>query len=149
MNKIMVLVAVAALAYGFYGYQQRSRAEKKLAARAVPGMADVCAGRNFCALVYLAPWCPHCKNAVPELMRKAVKAGSSSYPGFRVVVGDGPAEENQAMAKHFGAHGSVDVDRALATKYGVRSYPSYLVLDKEGDVILRDQEAFAWVHEKF
>ncbi len=52
------------------------------------------------------------------------------------------------MALAFGRNGFVDADHSVLKKYAIRGYPTFLVLDGEGDVILRDQEAYQWVHEK-
>jgi hypothetical protein len=43
----------------------------------------------------------------------------------------------------------VDNNHALAEKLSIHSVPAYLVLDKEGAVILRDGEAREWLLQKF
>lgn len=109
---------------------------------------DPCSGRAFCAVAYLAPWCPHCKNAVPELQKMVAKAGQESSPGLKVLVGAGKPGENENMARVFGKSGIVDASGDKARQLSVAYYPTFLVVDREGTVILRDGEAMQWMHEK-
>lgn len=109
--------------------------------------ADPCSGRQYCAVVYLAPWCPHCKRAVPDLERFVKK--TSDRNGLKILVGAGEPAENVKMAELFGASGVVDADQSQATALRIEGYPSFFVLDDKGGVVFRDQEAYAWIQDKF
>lgn len=157
----IVVAAVVALGFvGAYraGMQKGAMNAATADAGAAPGGGlaplsslsgdDPCAGRAFCAVAYLAPWCPHCKNAVPELQKMTAKAGQEKSPGLKVVVGAGKPGENENMARVFGKSGIVDASGEKARQLSVAYYPTFLVVDREGTVILRDGEAMHWMQEK-
>lgn len=145
MKNILILVGVLA-AIGAY----RMGVFKETPARPLSSLAegDPCQERQFCVVAYMAPWCPHCKNAVPALQSFAKKSRDPKFPGLKIWVGAGKPEANKEMAAAFGAHGFVDTDETIAQKFAVRGFPSFYVLDRDGDIILRDAEAYQWVHEK-
>lgn len=151
MKKILIVLAIA---FGAYAAHQKGLFQKPLPPRATSSTGaaeegDPCKEKQFCAVVYMAPWCPHCKNAVADLQGFARKSAAKAMPGVKVWVGAGEPAANKAMADAFGVHGFVDADESVAKKFSVRGFPSFYVLDREGDVILRDGEAYQWVHEKF
>lgn len=110
---------------------------------------DTCSQKDFCLVVYLAPWCPHCRNAVSST-QDMLKRTSSGKFGVRVVVGMGrDPKENADFATQIAPGVQIDRDMKIARDLGVQSVPAYRVLDKEGTQILGDEEAYAWMHEKF
>lgn len=148
MKTYLILAVVAALiAVGVYRKGLLSE-PRDLPRSAVSSGEDVCKEKRFCVAVYMAPWCPHCKNAVGTLQAFARKSKDADFPGLKVYVGDGEDTAMKSMADKFGDNGFVDADRSVMQKYAVRGYPTFLVLDADGDVILRDQEAYQWVNEK-
>lgn len=52
------------------------------------------------------------------------------------------------MAEQLGPNGFVDADKSVAGKFGVKSFPTYLVMDADGGIILRDGGAYQWFQEK-
>lgn len=164
MKKFALGIVVAVvMAFGFAGAyragMQKGAMNAATAESAAPGAGglapltslpagDPCAGRAFCAVAYLAPWCPHCKNAVPELQKMTAKAEQEKSPGLKVLVGAGKPGENESMARVFGKSGIVDASGDKARQLSVAYYPTFLVVDREGTVILRDGEAMHWMQEK-
>lgn len=109
---------------------------------------NTCEGKKFCALVYLAPWCPHCRSALSHTQMLLQKSRFGDT-GVRVVVGMGEPDQSAAMANKI-AHGvAVDTDDKIARDLGIQGVPAYIVMDKEGTRILEGQEGYAWIIEKF
>lgn len=139
---LFLLVAIG-LAYGWKsGHFQRLRSPAALS-------GDTCEGRDFCVSVYMAPWCPHCKTAMPLVQDMLLKTQAGNKTGVRVVIGMGKPDENAAMAGKIAKNVVIDHDSAIAQKLNVRGVPSFKVLDKEGTVILDGPEARQWIAEKF
>lgn len=138
-----LLLGLAAAGYG------AASGKLSLTGRALSSLSgDTCEGRKFCAVVYLAPWCPHCVSSVPRT-KEMIQRFRSPELGVKVIVGLGKSpEQNQKFADSIAPGVVIDSDTSLARKYGVRSVPSYTVLDQEGSAILSGQEAYSWLHEK-
>lgn len=151
MGRILV---ISALILGFFAWQkhearERAREEREYSSAVTSNGGDPCTGKKFCALIYLAPWCPACKSQVPLYRDYVEKAKTRGDVGVKVVVGQGRrAGDNEAMAKLFGAAGLVDHDSSYLKKYRVDRFPSLYVLDAERTIILRQEEAFHWLAEK-
>ena len=111
--------------------------------------ADSCAGRELCVLVYMAPWCPHCKTAIPKVKSYLNRAQKGGTAGFRVVVGMDSPENSMEMGLKIGKGVAIDRDREIAKKYAIDGVPAYIVLDREGGVVLRGAEANQWLFDKF
>lgn len=110
---------------------------------------NTCEGRDFCVSVYMAPWCPHCKTALPKVQQLLSKTQMGGKTGVRVVIGMGEPAQNEAMANAIAKNVVLDHDTKIAKQLNVRGVPSFIVLDKEGTVILDGQEAHQWINEKF
>jgi thiol-disulfide isomerase/thioredoxin len=111
---------------------------------------DTCGGKEFCVSVYMAPWCPHCKTALPQVQKMLALTQTGGKTGVRVVIGMGEPDKNEAMAKSIAKEGVViDHDTSIAKKLNIRGVPSFIVLDKEGTVIVDGPEAHEWIAEKF
>jgi thiol-disulfide isomerase/thioredoxin len=159
MKKLWFLgVLLLALCLGIYRFRSRIEAAAipdSTAATLAAGPAaagapkkDTCEGKKFCAVAYLAPWCPHCKRVVPDLREMMAKAEASSENGLRVIVGGGEKAENEALAALFGASGVVDASNDIARQLGVRGYPSFYLLNEQGHLIAGDEAAYRWAFEK-
>jgi thiol-disulfide isomerase/thioredoxin len=114
----------------------------------IPG--NSCEGRNYCVVVYLAPWCPYCREEIPYL-RTLLDKTRNGDTGLKVVVGLGHSPgDNEAMADKIAKQGvMIDTNRKIATSLGVRSLPTFTVLDKTGLKISEGQTSRRWLAEKF
>jgi thiol-disulfide isomerase/thioredoxin len=150
MKKLWFLgLVVLALCVGIYRFRARIEAAAipdSVAATAAAAK-DTCEGKKFCAVAYLAPWCPHCKRVVPDLHEMLKKAEASSENGLRVIVGGGEPAENQALAAQFGASGVVDASNDIARALGVQGYPSFYLLNEKGHTIAGNEDAYRWAFE--
>ncbi len=156
MRNILLVVAVLLAAFAWHTKQEQTRAknvreyQRRLAEQAQnPGqpVRDSCTNKKFCAVVYVAPWCPACKQLAPQL-RAALPRVKEKEFGLKIVVGQGRPEENDDEAASFGEAGSADQDGSIHKILGVSQYPSFFVLDQEKTVILANEEAFQWLNEK-
>ncbi|HEY8279851.1 MAG TPA: hypothetical protein VIH99_09520, partial [Bdellovibrionota bacterium] len=57
--------------------------------------------------------------------------------------------DNLVMANRIGKNAVIDHDFTIAKKLKVSGIPAYRVLDKDGTLILSEEEAYQWVVDKF
>ena len=118
-------------------------------ARSPAGLSgNTCEGKKFCAMVYLAPWCPHCQSAIPYTQEILARSRGGDL-GVRVVVGLGDPSQNMAMAQKIAMNVQLDNDKKIASEMGIQGVPAYFVFDKEGTKILEGMESLTWIMEKF
>ena len=111
---------------------------------------NTCEGKRTCAVIYYAPWCPHCRSDIPHAQAMLARSRTGDT-GVKIIVGmEHRPGDNEAMARKIASTGVViDSDRKLARELEVDGFPSYIVLDKEGTKLVGGQEGFQWVMEKF
>ena len=150
MKQILLVAAIIVVALGYSHYERKKQFAAQLEySRTVATSHDSCAGKKFCALVYVAPWCPACKSILPKLHTFSTNSANSKDYGFKLVVGrERNPGDNEKMAAPFGANGFVDKDSSIHSKLGINYYPTIFIQDQEGTTILKDNEAFRWMHEK-
>jgi len=92
------------------------------------------AGR-FVVLDFWATWCPPCRASVPEL-----KELTKKYPQDRLVLISISADHDDKAWREFVAKRNMDwaqfrdADQRMANAFGVRAFPTYLVIDGDGIV---------------
>lgn len=151
MNKL-IAVAVMALAFLAWDKHEKSKAAKVRTnyLRTVANSTDACTGKEKCALIYLAPWCPSCRSQLPGYKHILTKAHAIPNAGVKIVVGAGNSpEENDGMIHELGAGAVPDHTGEIGAFFGVNKYPSYFVLDKNQKPILTDFEAFQWINQTY
>ena len=138
---------------GLFFFLKHEQSERARSAREAHHLLakeeDLCTNKKFCAMVYVAPWCPACKQMAERHRTALTKARDKKDYGFKVIVGQGRKEENEAEAAALGLGAVVDADNKWQATLHVDRFPSYYVLDQEGTVILQDNEAFQWIGERF
>jgi hypothetical protein len=103
------------------------------------GQSDPCSGRDYCLILYSAPWCPACHAAKDFMIASATVVNQSRASGAKIIVGMGRSEEqNISMAKDIGVHTFLDRDGSLARSLGVRGVPHWYVINREGKVLNHD-----------
>ena len=111
---------------------------------------DLCQGKQFCGIVYVAPWCPTCKQMMPTYRQYLLHDGRQPNHGFQVVVGAGKtARGNNLMAQNYGEGAMADNNGRIQRRLGINLYPSYLVFDSDRNVILRGNPARKWITQNF
>ena len=98
---------------------------------------------NAKALLFLAHWCPHCQNEVPAVQEiinlmgvpdgvdviaiaTSIDRGRDNYPPQDWLAREGWSETQ-----------IYDIDKDIATAYGLTSFPYWVFLDKDLNVIAR------------
>jgi len=99
----------------------------------VGGEGDPCAGRARCLVVYLAPWCGACKLSLP-LVQNLRSELEPRGVGFRIVVGGAQPAQLRAMAAQLGGRVQLDERGDFARAAGVRSFPSWWLVDERNRV---------------
>lgn len=97
-----------------------------------PSAADECLGRDACIVVFLAPWCPHCQDAVGVIQAIREKTKSSTALGIRVVVGSDTEANLEDMAKKIGGVVFLDTERRLQKKLNRRGVPHWYLVSAGG-----------------
>jgi beta-lactamase regulating signal transducer with metallopeptidase domain/thiol-disulfide isomerase/thioredoxin len=100
-------------------------------------------------------WCGGCVRGIPMMQDLAEKYESKGVAFLGIHTPDGDLEQIAKLKKSMGwkaetgiDRGSSVVDGASAARYGVRGFPSYIVIDAEGNVVFNsgrepeDREAF-------
>lgn len=151
MNKLILIVALA-LAFLAWDKHEKSKAQKVRTnyLRKTANSTDACTGKEKCALIYLAPWCPSCRSQLPAYKQVLTKANSVANVGLKIVVGAGSSpEENDKMILELGPGALADHTGEVGAFFGVNKYPSYFVLDKNQKPLLVDFEAFQWINQTY
>jgi len=137
---LFVVVAIGAYQWRFGNLGLRNPASLS---------GNTCEGRDFCVSVYMAPWCPHCKTAMPMVQSLLAKTQHGGKTGVRVVIGMAEPAQSEAMGNSIAKNVVFDHDSRIAKELNVQGVPSFKVLDKEGTVIIDGPEARMWINEKF
>jgi thiol-disulfide isomerase/thioredoxin len=94
-------------------------------------------------VMFVAHWCPHCQNEVP-LVQEWVDAGNLPDDVDLVTVSTSidPSRPNYPPSEWLADEGwtaptLVDPDNAAAVASGLSSYPYFVVIDADGNVVLR------------
>jgi len=92
-------------------------------------------GKDAVLLVFSTTWCPYCNQKVPEL-----KKLHSEYDGKGLkVVAVYIQESKEKIESYINKNGIpylmlMDIDGAVAKKYGVFGVPTLLAIDKKGNI---------------
>lgn len=150
MTKILLLFALALVFVAMNTqHVQKTAVARRAYVRSLASESDICAEKKFCAVIYVAPWCPACHSMAPQFKNLLARAKTMNDYGVKIVVGQGTQKQNEAEAASYGAGASTDHDSLVKKALDVREFPSFFVMDKERTVILNGQEAFHWINENF
>ncbi|NKB89245.1 MAG: redoxin domain-containing protein [Acidobacteria bacterium] len=84
-------------------------------------------------LDFWAVWCAPCIDAVPKLNRLRAEFPDEAFEVIGYAVFSGPGEDVEAFATDHGINYRVVVgDNDLALDYGVIGYPTYFLIDQQG-----------------
>jgi cytochrome c biogenesis protein CcmG/thiol:disulfide interchange protein DsbE len=95
------------------------------------------------AIAFLAHWCPHCQREVPTVVSWAEDAGvPEGVEVLGVATGIDPNQPNYPPHTWFERESwtfptLVDGDAAANRAYGLSSYPFWVLIDGEGNVVQR------------
>ena len=95
---------------------------------------------------FWATWCPPCRRELPELQALDTALGGEGLRVFAVSVDAGATDALARFASARALRFPVlhDRDGEVARRYAVGAYPTTVVVDRAGRVVLRAAGAFAW-----
>lgn len=142
MERLLIIAMIFGGAYYFFEKREERRAHL-VATRSLSSTPNSCTDKTQCAIVYVTPWCPSCKNLKPQI-KLVLEKGANTDPAFgmRVLVGLGQnPDDDKNEAAEYGTFGSVDEGGAIRAAYDIKAYPTVIVVDKEKRVVARGQDA--------
>ena len=103
MRRILLIISIAlALVVSQTKREREHAAAVKAYTRNLASKTDNCTDKQFCAVIYLAPWCPSCNQMAPQLRTAVQRAKSKTDFGMKIVVGQGTTAQNEEEAASFG-----------------------------------------------
>jgi thiol-disulfide isomerase/thioredoxin len=99
-------------------------------------------------LNFWATWCAPCREELPTLEALHRELGDQGLAIIGVNVDPGGAERAGRFAEQQGLSFIVvhDPEQRVASSYGVQGYPTTVVIDREGWIVLSELGAWDWSH---
>ncbi len=93
------------------------------------------------ALFFFTTWCGYCKQAMPEINRLAARARTGGMRVYGIDVNENPAQVD-GFIRQYQPNFPVLVDQQgdVARKYGIRGYPTFIVIDQNANIIYNGHE---------
>ncbi len=104
-----------------------------------------CTGRDHCVYVYLAAWCPHCRDLISNIhdFRNYWKA--KDRPGLIVIVGNDKQNAIESMARSVGEPVFLDVQDKFRKKFHINFFPYFMVVDSKQQIVATRTDGMQWV----
>jgi len=148
MKKLLLVLAfTGAVAGGMYILKKSNVAPAPASDQVVADSS--CKGKALCGVIYVAPWCPACKQAAPTFKKFLQSSWDHKEHGLEIFVGRGDPQANLEEAIAFGRGAAADQSGEKFQSLGIKQYPSFFVQDESGKTIKRDQEALDWIVKSF
>ncbi len=91
--------------------------------------------RSPAILFFFTSWCGYCKQVMPEFRRLAERAKNDGWRVYGIDVGEGPAKANQVIQEYQPNFPVLlDQQSMVARRYGLEGYPTFVVVDGEGQI---------------
>lgn len=89
------------------------------------------------SIYYLAPRCPHCKTALPNIMKARAILDSLGYESLNLGIKYSSDEELTNFINESNLRGFhfKDENRAFANKYGTGAVPVFMVVNELGEIV--------------
>lgn len=100
-------------------------------------VADECAGKERCLLVYLAPWCGACRGSIGFLQALATYFERDGDWGLKVVVGRDDEGAIDEFARGIPLNTYLDYEGRWSRAFG-GAVPSWILLDSEQKLLKSD-----------
>lgn len=152
-NPALTWIAVLAVGVGFVYWKTRPipmmppGIELSRLATAAE-QVDPCSGRAHCVILYLAPWCPHCRSMISRVPELRGFWSSAERPGFKVIVGNDKDAAVEEMARQIGEPVFLDRKKDFLNRMNISFFPSWFVVDAQGRVLKAGKSAISWVNDE-
>lgn len=144
------MVAAAFVVFAIWTSQKNKKTVDRVSVKSRFMRSEMCNGKKKCAVVYVAPWCSACESLLPQLITYSASAKKNPDYGMQVIVGFGrEAGDNESKAEQIGDLTIVDNTSKMADELGVKYFPTIVVIDEANRIEFRDQDALAWIDQKF
>lgn len=92
-----------------------------------------CADKSKCMVLYLAPWCPHCRDSIPAI-KSLVKEVARYDAGILVIVGSDKPEKIRQTATSIPIPVIQDEDRIYSKMLNIQFFPQVVLIDGSGNI---------------
>jgi len=93
-------------------------------------------GRKPVLLFFWATWCPYCRTQMGKINKMYQDIAQRGIVVLPVNVGEDSARAGRFMSRFPSVPTSLlDTDRSVAQSFGVGGIPTYLLIDKKGNVV--------------
>jgi thiol-disulfide isomerase/thioredoxin len=92
--------------------------------------------RTPAALYFFTTWCQYCRQAYPSIQAAADRARAKGWHIYGIDVGESPnvvANYIQQYQPHYPV--LLDQNSLVANQYGVPGYPTFILVDKDANII--------------
>ncbi len=94
---------------------------------------DPCKGKDYCVIVFMAPWCSACKATMPIVKSMMRQYSSSTTIGIKPVIGRGRTTESmEKMAAKIGTGTFIDPAGQVMQTASKNTVPHWFVIDSDG-----------------
>ncbi|MBF0503725.1 MAG: hypothetical protein HQL14_01360 [Candidatus Omnitrophica bacterium] len=104
--------------------------------------------RGYCVYIYLAPWCPHCRELLPVITDYRSSWKADDRPGLKVIVGNGERQAINEMAARISPPVYLDFHDQFLKALHVKYFPYFVIVDRNQSVIASGEDAFHWVENE-
>lgn len=147
MNKWLLVLIGISFFFAWGKFKHRLLSPNKLPENySSNGRPLSCMGKKQCAIIYIAPWCGACNQMAPHFKTFLNKAKGNVDFSVKVIVGQGSKEDNEDKALSYdNEEVYLDPQSVVKDSLGISYFPTILVVDSQGAIQLRDQEAWNWM----
>lgn len=108
---------------------------------------DPCEGKQYCVVVFMAPWCSACKATMPVVKSMMAQYSSSTMIGIKPVIGSGRSMASmEKMAAKIGTGTFLDPGGQVMQAADKNTVPHWFVIDSDG---LLEKEMAGVIPNKF
>ncbi|HTY44514.1 MAG TPA: TlpA disulfide reductase family protein [Patescibacteria group bacterium] len=101
-------------------------------------------GKNAVLLFFWTTWCPYCRNELKELQKRYPALAADGIVVLAVNTGETPGRvDSYIKDKNLPFRVLLDRDGDVASSYRVQGVPTFILLNKEGSVVL-DEHSFPY-----
>ena len=107
-----------------------------------------CAGKDYCVYIYLAAWCPHCRDLIQNIQQYRNFWRDGKRPGLIVIVGNDKKAAIESMAMSVGVPVFLDSEDKFRKKFHINFFPYFMVVDRDKHIIASKQGGMTWVDQE-